>query len=95
MSKTIGVNDGHTISGPGSGAVGIINESEHTRKVGNALRAYLKANGVNVVNCTVDYSSSVSQNLSMIVQQANRQDLDWFISLHFNAGKIAAARNMQ
>lgn len=86
MSKTIGVNDGHTISGPGSGAVGIINESEHTRKVGNALRGYLKANGVNVVNCTVDYSSSVSQNLSMIVQQANRQDLDWFISLHFNAG---------
>lgn len=84
--KNIGINDGHTLKGPGSGAVGIINESEHTRKVGNALRSYLKASGVNAINCTVDYASSTSENLSLIVQQANRQDLDWFISIHFNAG---------
>ena len=86
MVKNIGVNDGHTISGPGCGAVGIINESEHTRKVGNALRNYLKANGVNAINCTVDYASTTSESLSLVVQQANRQDLDWFISIHFNAG---------
>lgn len=84
--KNVGINDGHTISGPGSGAVGIINESEHTRKVGNALRNYLKDNGANAINCTIDYSSSVGENLSLIVQQANRQELDWFISIHFNAG---------
>lgn len=86
MVKNVGVNDGHTISGPGCGAVGIINESEHTRKVGNALRSYLKANGVNAINCTVDYASTTSESLSLVVQQANRQDLDWFISIHFNAG---------
>ena len=86
MVKNVGVNDGHTISGPGSGAVGIINESEHTRKVGNALRSYLRANGVNAINCTVDYASTTSESLSLVVQQANRQDLDWFISIHFNAG---------
>lgn len=86
MIKTVGVNDGHTISGAGSGAVGVINESIHTRKVGNALRNYLKANGVNAINCTVDYAKTTSENLSLIVQQANRQDLDWFISIHFNAG---------
>ena len=39
MSKEVfGVNDGHTISGVGSGAVGRINESENTRKVGNELK---------------------------------------------------------
>ena len=39
----IGINCGHTISGPGYGAVGIIKESEHTRRIGNALRDQLKA----------------------------------------------------
>ena len=86
MVKTIGINDGHTISGPGSGAVGVISESVHTRKVGNALRDYFKANGVNTINCTIDYAKTTSENLALIVQQANRHDLDWFISIHFNAG---------
>lgn len=76
MVKNVGVNDGHTLSGPGCGAVGIINESEQTRKVGNALRSYLKANGINAINCTVDYASTTSESLSLVVQQANRQDLD-------------------
>lgn len=86
MAKNIGVNDGHTISGPGSGAVGRINESQHTRKVGTALRKILNDNGVNAVNCTIDYANSVTDSLSLVVEQANRKDLDWFVSIHFNAG---------
>ena len=85
--STLGVNDGHTISGAGSGAVGRIKEGEHTRKVGNEVRRLLKERGNTVYNCTVDYASTTSESLSLVVQQANRQELDWFISIHFNAGK--------
>lgn len=87
MSKeNFGVNDGHTISGAGSGAVGRINESKETRKVGAEVRRLFKAEGQGVVDCTIDYSNSTNENLQMIVNLANRQDLDWFISIHFNAG---------
>ena len=81
----IGVNAGHTITGPGSGAVGIINESTETRAVGNALMDLLKANGHEVVNCTIDKASSQNAYLAQAVEMANRQDLDYFISFHFNA----------
>ncbi len=82
----IGVNDGHTLRGAGTGAVGIIKEGEHTRLVGEELRRLLKEKGNTVYNCTVDYASTVNESLSLVVQQANREDLDWFIAIHFNAG---------
>ena len=82
----VGVNDGHTIRGYGSGAVGIIKEGEHTRLVGAEVRKLLKEAGHNAINCTVDSANSVTESLSKIMDQANRQDLDWFISIHFNAG---------
>lgn len=83
----IGVNDGHTISGPGSGAVGIISESKVTREVGNLVRQMLAQRGHKVINCTIDKASTSREALGMIVNQANRQELDWFISIHFNAGE--------
>ena len=82
----IGINDGHTLRGAGTGAVGIIKEGEHTRLVGEEVRRLLKEKGNTVYNCTVDYASTVNESLSLVVQQANREDLDWFISIHFNAG---------
>lgn len=82
----IGVNDGHTISGPGSGAIGKIIESKATREVGNLVRQLIKERGHNPINCTIDYASSANNALDLIVKQADRQDLDWFISIHFNAG---------
>ena len=82
----IGVNDGHTIRGFGTGAVGKIVEGEHTRLVGAEIRRLLIIEGHKAINCTVDSANSVTESLSLIMVQANRQDLDWFISIHFNAG---------
>ena len=81
----IGINCGHTASGPGSGAIGIINESEHTRLVGQALMGLLRAAGVDVIDCTIDQANTQREYLAAAVALANRQDLDWFISIHFNA----------
>ena len=83
----IGINYGHTLKGIGSGAVGFINESEETRNVGKYLTMYLEQLGHTVIPCTDDYAYSVSENLSEIVRLANAQEMDWLISIHFNAGR--------
>lgn len=82
----IGINAGHTKTGPGSGANGIINESNETRAVSAPLMEMLRTAGHNVVNCTIDKAPSQNSCLSQIVNMANRDDLDYFISIHFNAG---------
>lgn len=81
----VGINCGHTKSGAGYGAVGIIKESEHTRLVGHVLMDMLRSAGVTVVDCTIDQADTQSEYLAAAVALANRQDLDWFISIHFNA----------
>ena len=82
---TIGVNCGHTISGAGYGAVEIIKESEHTRLVGHALMGKLKDAGMKVIDCTVDTADTQNAYLKNSVEIANAQDLDLFLSIHFNA----------
>lgn len=81
----VGINCGHTVSGAGYGAAGIIKESEHTRLVGHALMNMLRAAGVGVVDCTIDSADTQAEYLAASVALANRQDLDRFISIHFNA----------
>lgn len=81
----VGINCGHTISGPGFGAVGIIGESENTRLVGYNLMDKFGAAGVSVLDCTIDEAESQSAYLAEAVQKANADNLDWFISIHFNA----------
>lgn len=84
----IGINCGHTVSGTkGCGAVGYMDESVENRKLGKALMVLLKNGGHAVYDCTDDYADSVSANLNKIVKMANKQPLDLFVSIHFNAGK--------
>lgn len=78
----IGVNCGHTLSGLGTGAVGIVKETDKNREVGKRLMAMLREKGHTVVDCTVDNSSN---DLYDIRIKANAQPLDVFVSLHLNA----------
>ncbi|MEG0006191.1 MAG: N-acetylmuramoyl-L-alanine amidase [Clostridium sp.] len=82
----IGIDMGHTVSGPNYGAVGFMKESEETRRLGAVLIDYLKSLGHTVINCSVDTASSNSDSLNRRVKIANSSNLDIFISIHFNAG---------
>ena len=79
-----GVNCGHTASGVGSGAVGVLNESKETRNIGYALMNILRTNGHEVIDCTINSASSTSAYLSKAVALANDESLDYFISIHLN-----------
>ena len=83
----IGIDCGHTLSGQGTGAVGCgYKEQDLTRALGKEVMNLLKKEGHTIVDCTVDKSSSNSQQLVDRVAKANKQTLDLFISIHFNAG---------
>lgn len=91
----IGINCGHTISGAGYGAAGLIKESEHTRLVGHALMGLLKAAGITVIDCTIDQADTQNEYLAAAVALANRKELDWFISIHFNASKAHTGHGVE
>ena len=87
MSKLrVSVNCGHTVNGPGYGAVsGSFKESQITRAVGNELIRLLKNRGCTVYNSTVNYASSQNAYLKRVVELVNTKNVDLFISLHCNA----------
>lgn len=91
----IGLNAGHTLSGAGCGTSGAIVESIETRKVCNRLTEMFKACGVEVVPCTVDKAASQSAYLQQAVNMANRTDLDYFISIHFNNDKARKGHGVE
>lgn len=84
--RTIGIDCGHTISGPGIGAAGCgYKEEVLTREVGSRVMALLRKEGISVVDCTVDRASNNTTALSGRTDKANAQKLDLFVSIHFNA----------
>lgn len=91
----IGVNCGHTLEGAGYGAVGLIEESVHTRLVGKALMEKLEDAGVIVVDCTVDRAISQEAYLAKVVQTANQSATELFVSIHFNASEKHSAQGVE
>ena len=91
----IGLNAGHTLSGPGCGTSGAIVEGIETRRVCNRLTEMLKTSGVDVVPCTVDKAASQDAYLQQAVNMANRTDLDYFISIHFNNDKARKGHGVE
>lgn len=82
----IGVDMGHTVSGPDYGSVGILKESECTREIGKHLKKFLSSLSHEVIDCSVDTANSVDESLAKRVEIANGNNLDLFISIHLNFG---------
>lgn len=82
----IGIDAGHCLSGANIGSQGNgYKEEVLTRQVKNELIKIFKENKDTVIDCTVDTANSNSDSLKLRVDKANKQKLDLFISLHFNA----------
>jgi len=80
----IGWNDGHTLSGKGTGASGIIKETDRNRRIGALAKKYfLGYENVEIINCTIDKSEN---DLYEAVTKANSFNCNLFVSNHVNAG---------
>ena len=81
----LGWNDGHTLTGAGTGAVGLIKETDRNRRIGSKVKSILMAEyeNIKIINCTIDKSSN---DMADAVKIANNNKCDLFISNHVNAG---------
>ncbi len=84
--KTIAIDIGHNVSFDG-GAVGIRKEDELNKLVGEALIENFRAIGINVVNCMPKSAISLYDSLNQRCIAANTGNVDFFISIHHNAGR--------
>ncbi len=80
----IGIDCGHTMSGADYGAVGIKAESNLTREVGTKVISKLQVLGHTVIKCYKDTCSSLNDSLSYRTNTANNNNVDLYVSIHFN-----------
>ncbi|MCS4471078.1 N-acetylmuramoyl-L-alanine amidase [Clostridium botulinum] len=80
----IGIDCGHTMSGADYGAVGIKAESNLTREIGIKVISKLQALGHTVIKCYKDSCSSLNDSLSYRTNTANNNNVDLYVSIHFN-----------
>ncbi|APU60718.1 N-acetylmuramoyl-L-alanine amidase [Clostridium botulinum] len=80
----IGIDCGHTLSGADYGAVGIKAESNLTREVGTRVISKLQALGHTVIKCYKDTCSSLNDSLSYRTNITNNNNVDLYVSIHFN-----------
>lgn len=85
-----GIDCGHTLTGNDYGAVGVKAESNLTREVGVRVINKLKALGHTVINCYKDSCSSVGDSLSYRTNTANNNNVDMYVSIHFNCFNSSA-----
>ncbi|KRU23989.1 N-acetylmuramoyl-L-alanine amidase [Clostridium sporogenes] len=86
----IGIDCGHTMSGADYGAVGIKAESNLTREVGTRVISKLQALGHTVIKCYKDTCSSLQDSLSYRTNTANNNNVDLYVSIHFNCFNSSA-----
>lgn len=79
------VHGGHSLKC--RGASGLLDEVNEDRAVKNKLIELLRANGYTVYDCTDDYGTTQSANLSSIVSNCNAHSVDLDISIHLNSGR--------
>lgn len=79
------VHGGHSLKC--RGVSGLLDEVNEDRAVKNKLIELLRANGYTVYDCTDDYSTTQSANLSAIVSKCNAHTVDLDISIHLNSAR--------
>lgn len=79
------VHGGHSLKC--RGVSDLLDEVDEDRKVKNKLIELLRANGDTVYDCTDDYNTSQSANLSAIVSKCNAHNVDLDISIHLNSAR--------
>ena len=82
---TYNVHGGHSLKC--RGVSDLLDEVDEDRKVKNKLIELLRANGDTVYDCTDDYSTRQSANLSAIVSKCNAHNVDLDISIHLNSAR--------
>ncbi|MEB3311869.1 MAG: N-acetylmuramoyl-L-alanine amidase [Snowella sp.] len=80
-----GIDMGHNCPPHDTGASGIKKEDVLTKDVGTRLIAKLVAAGHSAINCTPSSATSVNDSLRQRVNKANSNNVDVFVSIHFNA----------
>ncbi len=79
-----GIDMGHNAP-PDTGARGFGFEDTMTRDVGNRVISKLRDLGHIAINCTPSSAYSVSDSLRRRVGTANAQNVQYYVSIHFNA----------
>jgi N-acetylmuramoyl-L-alanine amidase len=79
-----GIDIGHNCP-PDTGARGIRFEDNLTLDVGNRVISKLQALGHQVIPCKPDRASRVGDSLARRCDKANANNVDVFVSIHFNA----------
>jgi N-acetylmuramoyl-L-alanine amidase len=82
--KTIGIDIGHNCP-PDIGARGIKREDELVQRVGELAIAALREQGIKVIECNPNRAASVKASLASRCDIANKNNVNLFCSLHFNA----------
>ncbi|MEM9922512.1 MAG: N-acetylmuramoyl-L-alanine amidase [Cyanobacteria bacterium P01_D01_bin.50] len=85
MSIKFGIDLGHNVRFDG-GATGV-NQSENQliMEVGNKIISKLRALGHKVVECKPSFANSTGHSLRQRTRTANKNNVDRFVSIHFNA----------
>jgi N-acetylmuramoyl-L-alanine amidase len=84
MAK-FGIDKGHNCPYD-TGAVGVRKEDNLTLALGDKVIEYLRLQGHEVTDCTPVTASSLTESLYLRSTVANRDNVDFFLSIHFNAG---------
>ncbi|WP_017317104.1 N-acetylmuramoyl-L-alanine amidase [Mastigocladopsis repens] len=79
-----GIDCGHNCA-PDTGAVGLKSEDKLTLAVGTLVKTKLQALGHEVVSCNPKSTTSVSNSLAQRCRIANQANVDFYVSIHFNA----------
>ena len=85
-------NNGHTVSGKGSGAVGYLNESVCTRQIGKYFVESMKLLNHTVYDCTIEKSDNY---LSEAIKEANKYSVDYAITHHLNSHSNCEANGVE